>query len=108
MCGFAGEIASRGGGRPDMDALARASEVLAPRGPDGHGAWEEGPIGLVHRRLSIIDLSPGGAQPMVRDDLAIVFNGCIYNHHELRAELRELGQPMSTTSDTEVILAAYR
>ena len=91
-----------------MAALARASEVLAPRGPDGHGAWEEQRVGLVHRRLSIIDLSPGGAQPMVRDDLAIVFNGCIYNHHELRAELRELGQPMTTTSDTEVILAAYR
>ncbi|MFL5845745.1 MAG: N-acetylglutaminylglutamine amidotransferase [Solirubrobacteraceae bacterium] len=107
MCGFAGEIAPEGR-RPDMGALERAGAVLSPRGPDGSGRWAEGRIGLSHRRLSIIDLSEGGAQPMVRDDLAIVFNGCIYNHHELRAELRELGQPMSTTSDTEVILAAYR
>jgi asparagine synthase (glutamine-hydrolysing) len=91
-----------------MDALQRASAVLAPRGPDGSGRWQEGRVGLAHRRLSIIDLSPAGAQPMVRDDLAIVFNGCIYNHHELRAELRALGQEQSTTSDTEVILAAYR
>src|SRR4051794_16804441 len=103
MCGFAGEI--RRSGAPDMAALGRMSEVLAPRGPDGTGSWQEGGIGLAPRRLSIIDLSEGGAQPMVRDDLAIVFNGCIYNHHELRAELRALGQPMSTTSDTEVILA---
>ncbi|MCW2967668.1 MAG: asparagine synthase, glutamine-hydrolyzing, partial [Solirubrobacteraceae bacterium] len=96
------------GGRPDMAALERMSAVLAPRGPDGQGRWEEGPIGLTHRRLSIIDLSEGGAQPMVRDDLAIVFNGCIYNHHELREELRAAGHELRTTSDTEVILAAYR
>jgi asparagine synthase (glutamine-hydrolysing) len=106
VCGFAGEL--RRDGAPDMAALERMAEVLAPRGPDGAGRWQEGGIGLTHRRLSIIDLSEGGAQPMVRDDLAIVFNGCIYNHHELRAELRAAGQELTTVSDTEVILAAYR
>jgi asparagine synthase (glutamine-hydrolysing) len=106
VCGFAGEL--RRDGAPDMAALERMSAVLAPRGPDGDGHWSEGGIGLVHRRLSIIDLSERGAQPMVADDLAIVFNGCIYNHHELREELRAAGQPLHSTSDTEVILAAYR
>jgi asparagine synthase (glutamine-hydrolysing) len=91
-----------------MAALERMSAVLAPRGPDGEGRWEEGAVGLVHRRLSIIDLSERGAQPMVHEDLAIVFNGCIYNHRELREELRAAGQALHSTSDTEVILAAYR
>jgi len=106
VCGFAGEIRFHDG--PDMEALERMSAALAPRGPDGAGSWQESGVGLVHRRLSIIDLSERGAQPMIREDLAIVFNGCIYNHHELRDELRAAGQELGSTSDTEVILAAYR
>src|SRR5688500_8764384 len=83
--------------------------ALAPRGPDGDGIWLDGRAGMVHRRLAIIDLSELGAQPM-RDEalgLAIVFNGCIYNHHELRAELTALGHAFRSTSDTEVIMRGW-
>jgi asparagine synthase (glutamine-hydrolysing) len=107
MCGFAGEL--RRDGPPDRAALARMQAVLAPRGPDGAGEWSAGRAGLVHRRLAIIDLSEAGAQPMTDAALgwAIAFNGCIYNHHELRAELRALGHDFRSTSDTEVILRGW-
>jgi asparagine synthase (glutamine-hydrolysing) len=105
MCGIAGELRPHGG--PDVAALLRMQAVLAPRGPDGDGLWTHRGAGLAHRRLSIIDLSERGAQPMVADGLAIVFNGIIYNHRELRAEL-EGDWAFSSTSDTEVILAGYR
>ena len=107
MCGLAGEIAW--GRAPDLDALARVGEALAPRGPDGAGAWREGGVALVHRRLKIIDLSPRGDQPLLDPELglAIAFNGCIYNHNELRAELRTAGYRFHSTSDTEVILKAF-
>src|SRR5215217_6513576 len=84
--------------------------ALAPRGPDGDGIWLDGTAGMVHRRLAVIDLSDLGAQPM-RDDalgLAVVFNGCIYNHRELRAELEGLGHAFRSTSDTEVVLRGWR
>src|SRR4051794_9176199 len=84
--------------------------ALAPRGPDGDGIWLDGTAGMVHRRLAVIDLSDLGAQPM-RDDalgLAVVFNGCIYNHRELRAELEGLGHTFRSTSDTEVVLRGWR
>ncbi len=106
MCGFGVEL--RPGGRPDRDALERMGDALAPRGPDGHGLWLNGHAGLVHRRLAIIDLSERGAQPMRSDGLTVVFNGCIYNHRELRAELEELGHRFFSTSDTEVILEGWR
>lgn len=108
MCGLGGEF-RLDGARPDLDAVARMSPCLESRGPDGAGSWSEGPVGFTHRRLSIIDLSAAGSQPMVDDELrlAIVFNGCIYNHHELRAELRSAGYSFGSTSDTEVILKAY-
>src|SRR5215210_2638390 len=83
--------------------------ALAPRGPDGEGIWVDGSAGMVHRRLAVIDLSGLGAQPM-RDDavgLAVVFNGCIYNHRELRAELEGLGHAFRSSSDTEVILRGW-
>jgi len=107
MCGLAGEVTR--GRAPDMEALERISAALAPRGPDGAGAWHESRIALVHRRLKIIDLSERGAQPMVDPDLGlvIVFNGCIYNHNELRAELVAAGYTFRSTSDTEVILKAF-
>jgi asparagine synthase (glutamine-hydrolysing) len=107
VCGFGVEV--RPGGRPDRGALERMGESLAPRGPDGAGLWLDGSAGFVHRRLAIIDLSERGAQPM-RDDalgLAVVFNGCIYNHRELRAELEHLGHAFASTSDTEVLLKAW-
>ncbi len=108
MCGIAGEL--RPGGRADLGALRRMQDALAARGPDGEGIWSERGAGLAHRRLSVIDLSVRGAQPMVDAGLGLVcvFNGCVYNHHELRAELERLGHPFFSTSDTEVVLKAYR
>lgn len=81
------------------------------RGPDDSGEWfsDDGKVGLGHRRLAILDLSPNGRQPMRNDaeDLVIVFNGEIYNHHELRKELAAQGHVFRSHSDTEVLLAAY-
>src|SRR5918994_4595365 len=107
MCGLAGEL--RRDGALDRDALARMQAELAPRGPDGYGAWCDGPLGFVHRRLAVIDLSPRGAQPMVDEalGLAVIFNGCIYNHRELRAELERAGHRFASTSDTEVLLKGW-
>jgi asparagine synthase (glutamine-hydrolysing) len=107
MCGLGGEVAL--GGAPDLDALARIGDALAPRGPDGAGDWHSSNIALVHRRLKIIDLTPRGDQPLVDPELGLViaFNGCIYNHHELRAELTAAGYAFRSTSDTEVILKAF-
>jgi asparagine synthase (glutamine-hydrolysing) len=85
------------------------TDVLYHRGPDGEGYFEDGNIGLGHRRLAVIDLATG-SQPMCSVDksVALVFNGEIYNYLELRAELRNLGHQFVTTSDTEVIIAAYK
>ena len=107
MCGLGGEVAW--GRAPDLDALARVRDALAPRGPDGAGEWHDAGVALVHRRLKIIDLTPRGDQPLVDPDLGLViaFNGCIYNHHELRAELAGAGYSFRSTSDTEVILKAF-
>jgi len=108
MCGIGGEV--RFDGRtPDIEAVARMVAAEASRGPDGEGLWRDGPVALGHRRLAIIDLSAAGAQPMLDDELglAIVFNGCIYNHRQLREELRGLGHRFRSTSDTEVILKAW-
>jgi asparagine synthase (glutamine-hydrolysing) len=81
----------------------------AARGPDGSGAWTAGRVALAHRRLKVIDLSEAGRQPMVDEELglAIVFNGCIYNHRELRRELEGAGYRFFSASDTEVLLKAY-
>jgi asparagine synthase (glutamine-hydrolysing) len=83
--------------------------VLAPRGPDGSGSYAQDAIALAHRRLKIIDLSASGQQPMVDSELglAIVFNGCIYNYRELRAELEAVGYRFFSRSDTEVLLKAF-
>jgi asparagine synthase (glutamine-hydrolysing) len=91
--------------------LATGRDTMTHRGPDDAGEWwsENGRVGLAHRRLSIIDLSPAGHQPM-RDEqrgLTIVFNGEIYNFRELRAELEQCGYDFRSSSDTEVLLAAY-
>ncbi|MEW2514355.1 N-acetylglutaminylglutamine amidotransferase [Streptomyces sp. NPDC046870] len=109
MCGLSGEV--RFDGRsPDLAAVERMTERLADRGPDGQGTWRRGAVALGHRRLKIIDLSDSGAQPMtdVRGEVTGVFNGCIYNYPELREELRRLGHRFESTSDTEVVLNAYR
>ena len=109
MCGLAGERRFDGRGA-DVGALDRGAAVLAPRGPDGSGLWASGPLGLAHRRLSIIDLSAAGSQPMVDADLGLVvaFNGCIYNYQDLREELGGLGYRFFSHSDTEVVAKAYK
>src|SRR4051812_47713069 len=108
MCGLSGEIRFDGGD-PDMAAVERMTDRLAPRGPDGRGLWSQAAVALGHRRLEIIDLSAHGAQPMSDAEglLTGVFNGCIYNYRELRDELAGLGHSFVSTSDTEVLLKAY-
>jgi asparagine synthase (glutamine-hydrolysing) len=108
VCGLGGEL-TLGGAPPDVEAVARMSPCLQARGPDGSGSWQHGPLALLHHRLKIIDLSDAGAQPMADDDLGlvVVFNGCIYNHRELRAELEGAGYTFRSHSDTEVLLKAY-
>ena len=107
MCGIAGFA-----GRGDRGVLRRMTDAIAHRGPDAEGHWAEESAGvfLGHRRLSIVDLS-GGAQPMWTADgeIGVVFNGEIYNHAELRAELKARGCEFVTDhSDTEVLLHGYR
>ncbi len=107
MCGFAGELAWDDAA--DIAAVERMGAKLARRGPDGRGSWSCGPIALAHRRLKVIDLSDRAAQPLVDAPLgiALVFNGCIYNYRELRAELEREGYSFFSTSDSEVIAKAY-
>ena len=109
MCGIVGI----GGRVPETDRrwLALGRDAMTHRGPDDAGEWwsGDGRVGLGHRRLSIIDLSPLGHQPMhlLERGLSIVFNGEIYNHTQLRDELSGLGFAFRSHSDTEVLLAAY-
>jgi asparagine synthase (glutamine-hydrolysing) len=109
MCGLAG-IARLDGAPVDPRALARMSDALWHRGPDDAGTYIEGNVGLAHRRLSILDLSPAGHQPMSSVDgtIWIVFNGEIYNYVELREELRHRGHTFRTGTDTEVIIHLYQ
>jgi len=110
MCGIVGIV----GTLPlqDIRWLASGCDALTHRGPDDAGEWwsEDNRVGLAHRRLSIIDLSPAGHQPMqdISGRLTIVFNGEIYNFSELRDELIAKGHNFCSHSDTEVILEAYR
>jgi asparagine synthase (glutamine-hydrolysing) len=108
MCGIAGEF--RTGGQPaSKERLAFMSGKIAHRGPDGEGIWIDGHVGFVHRRLALVDLSPGGAQPMRSQDgrYTIVFNGEIYNYQALRKGLEQEGVEFRSTSDTEVLLALF-
>lgn len=108
MCGIAGYLV------PDASLavparLLAAANLLAKRGPDDEGFWNEGPVGLAHRRLSVLDVSPDGHQPMFSADerYVIVFNGEIYNYRELRAQLSAHSKQWRSSGDTEVILYAY-
>jgi asparagine synthase (glutamine-hydrolysing) len=108
MCGIAGRWNFLSDAPVDAGVIRRMADLLAHRGPDADGLHVDGPLGLGHRRLSIIDLSPGGRQPMALGPLWITYNGEIYNYRELRAELVARGHAFRTQSDTEVILTAYR
>ncbi|MFT5657082.1 MAG: asparagine synthase (glutamine-hydrolyzing) [Gammaproteobacteria bacterium] len=108
MCGLFGVLSFTG--QSIEPGIAQAmSEKVARRGPDDRGEWFDGPIMLGHRRLSIIDLSAAGHQPMhdVNQRYTIVFNGTIYNYPELRKQLLTQGYRFQSNSDTEVILNAY-
>ena len=109
MCGICGIYKFDSAGSIDPATLRAMTDSLIHRGPDDSGLFIQEAIGLGHRRLSIIDLA-GGAQPMHSQDnrYVIVFNGEIYNYVELKAELSAKGHTFTTSSDTEVILAAYR
>ena len=101
MCGIAGMI----GPGASLEVVERMAAALAHRGPDDSGAWAEPGVALAHTRLSILDLSPAGHQPMQLGPLSIVYNGEIYNYRELRASLPG---PFHSGSDTEVLLHLYR
>jgi asparagine synthase (glutamine-hydrolysing) len=108
MCGVAG-VLSLSGEAVSTVALKRMMDSLAHRGPDGEALFTDGAVGLAHRRLAIIDLSPAGRQPMQSGDgrLTVSYNGEIYNFRELRAELQAKGYHFVSRSDTEVLLNAW-
>src|SRR5205823_6764225 len=104
MCGISGFV-NREPDRPADEALLRKmTDVIVHRGPDGAGYFLEGPVALGHRRLSIIDLSQNGAQPMQNEDgkVTVTFNGEIYNYLSLREELLGKGHVFRSRCDTEV------
>lgn len=108
MCGICGIFDPSGAG-VQREPLERMTASLAHRGPDNHDVWIDGPVGLGHRRLSIIDLSAAGHQPMHSDDgsLVLTYNGEIYNFLELTDELRAKGHTFRSRSDSEVVLHAW-
>jgi asparagine synthase (glutamine-hydrolysing) len=108
MCGIAGQFAPQGT-EADLELVRRMTRLQTHRGPDDEGIFHEPGIALGHRRLSIIDLSAAGHQPMCSRDgrFTVTYNGEIYNYLELRAELAGHGHNFVTSSDTEVLLAAY-
>lgn len=108
MCGIAGELL-KGQYAPALSLLARANDRQSHRGPDSDGIFHLGGMTLAHRRLKIFDMTDRAAQPMVDHalGLALVFNGAIYNFHELREELKGKGYQFVSDSDTEVLLKAY-
>src|SRR2546428_133143 len=105
MCGIVGFINAEHSEPADRRVLERMRDSMSYRGPDEAGLHVDGPVGLGHRRLSIIDLSTG-QQPMCNEDGSawVVFNGEIYNYVELRRQFLEGRHRLATTSDTEVIL----
>src|SRR5215472_4572867 len=112
MCGIAGIYAFHyAANAVDRSELRRIRDHMAARGPDDVGEWysQDGRVGFGHRRLTIIDLSERGAQPMVSADgkLVITFNGEIYNYRELRRALEKEGCVFRTQTDTEVLLHLY-
>lgn len=108
MCGIAG-IFNLDDAPASPVILQRMTDAIAHRGPDGEGHYNDGPLGLGHRRLAILDLSPAGHQPMMLPDgsLILTYNGEIYNFQELRLQLESLGHQFRSRTDSEVVLHAY-
>jgi asparagine synthase (glutamine-hydrolysing) len=107
MCGIA-SIISKAGKSICAEDLEKMNQMVIHRGPDDGGVFLDGSLGLGHRRLSIIDLSKDGHQPMIEDKLVLVYNGEIYNYKEIREELIGLGYNFFTETDTEVIIKSYK
>jgi asparagine synthase (glutamine-hydrolysing) len=109
MCGISG-IWRNNNSAFDLQSIERMKLKMSHRGPDGNGTWcsKEKKVILGHNRLSIIDLSENGAQPMTRGVYTISFNEEIYNYLEIKKELKNKNLLFSTDSDTEVLLAAYQ
>src|SRR5258708_1024743 len=113
MCGINGIFGYAADAPPVSNSdLLKVPATMVPPGPDGAGAWlsQDTRVGLANRRLAIIDLTEAGAQPMRSADGAVVitFNGEIYNHRELRADLESKGVRFRSHCDTEVLLELYR
>lgn len=108
MCGIAG-LLNVTGAPVDATPIGAMCELIGHRGPDDEGLWMSGPVALGHRRLSIIDLSPRGRNPIPNEDetVWIVFNGEIYNYQQLRRELVSRGHRFRSDTDTEVIVHLY-
>jgi asparagine synthase (glutamine-hydrolysing) len=109
MCGIFAHYLFDREAQLDESVLRSMADTMIHRGPDDSGYWVDGRIGLAHRRLSIIDLSPDGRQPMTNEDESVLltFNGEIYNFAELRRELISKGHHFKSRSDSEVILHGY-
>lgn len=110
MCGIAGIIYKDKSYNVDKNIIKKMTDSIAHRGPNAEGSFIENNLGLGHRRLSIIDLSYEGNQPMISKDskYVLVFNGEIYNYIEIKRKLEKLGSTFSTKTDTEVIIECYR
>ncbi len=108
MCGIAG-VFHVDGQPADPEIIRRMTQIIAHRGPDGQSEWVQGAVGLGHRRLSIVDLSERGTQPMTNEDntVFITFNGEIYNHQLLRQDLLTKGHIFKSQTDTESIIHGY-
>src|SRR5262245_42269386 len=108
MCGIAGVIYRDRSRRPEAAVLKTMGDLIAHRGPDAEGYFVDPGVGLIHRRLSIIDLHSGD-EPIGNEDdsLQLVYNGEIYNHLDLRCSLEARGHRFRTHSDAEVLLHLY-
>lgn len=108
MCGIAG-VVSFNNQSHSVSTIRNMTDIIMHRGPDGEGFWksEQSNVIFGHRRLSIIDLSSNGAQPLMRKDYVITYNGEVYNYKELKEQLQSFGFNFISESDTEVILYAY-
>src|SRR5687768_10041808 len=108
MCGIAG-LLSLSGPSPDRGELEAMGRALAHRGPDDGGLLIDGPIGLVHRRLAILDLTRAGHQPMANEDgsVVVVYNGQLYGFEGLRDGLQARGHRFRSRTDTEVLVHLY-
>src|SRR5262249_19445319 len=109
MCGIAGVLERRPGQTTPPHILESMAKVIEHRGPDQGAIFQDGPVGLVGRRLKIIDLSPAGSQPIPNEDgsIQLVYNGEIFNHEPLRRELEVLGHRFRGRCDSEVVVHAY-